>query len=125
MKRIIQTSNAPKAVGPYSQAIEINGTLYISGQLPIDPFTGEIVKGGIREQTEQVMKNTVAILKEAGYDLSHVIKSTCLLTDMDNFKTMNEIYAKYYPQNPPARVAYAVVKLPLGVLVEVESIAVK
>lgn len=125
MKKIIKTDKAPQAIGPYSQAVEIDNTLYISGQVPINPETGKVVDGGIQEQTEQVMKNIGAILKEAGYSFSDVIKSTCLLNDMDNFKAMNEVYGKYYPENPPARAAYQVVKLPLGVMVEVETIAVK
>jgi len=125
MKKIINTPNAPKAIGPYSQAIEVNGTLYISGQIPIDPATGQVVEGGIFEQTEQVLKNVEAILIEAGYTFENVVKSTCLLSTMDNFATMNEVYAKFYSVNPPARVAYAVQKLPLGVLVEIETIAVK
>ncbi len=125
MKKIINTPNAPKAIGPYSQAIEANGTLYISGQLPVNPATGQIVEGGIAEQTEQVLKNIEAILKEAGYTFENVVKSTCLLSTMDNFAAMNEVYGKYYSSNPPARAAYAVQKLPLGVLVEIETIAVK
>ncbi|HOP14198.1 RidA family protein [Lentimicrobium sp.] len=125
MKKVIHTEHAPKAVGPYSQAIETNGTLYISGQIPIDPATGKIVEGGIKEQTEQVMKNIGAILKAAGYNFTDVVKSTCLLSDMDNFVPMNEVYGKYYPENPPARAAYGVVRLPLGVLVEIETIAAR
>ena len=125
MKKIISTDNAPKAIGPYSQAIEANGILFISGQIPLDPATGKFVEGGITEQTEQVMKNIGAILKAAGFDYSDVIKSTCLLSDMDNFAAMNVVYGKYYPENPPARAAYAVVKLPLGAMVEIETIAVK
>lgn len=125
MKKTINTKKAPQAIGPYSQAIESDGTLYISGQVPIDPSTGSVVEGGIREQTEQVMKNIGAILAEAGYDYADVIKSTCLLKNMDNFKDMNEIYGKYYPENPPARAAYQVGKLPLDVMVEIESIARK
>ena len=125
MKKVVHTDHAPKAVGPYSQAIETNGTLYISGQVPIDPATGKFVEGGIKEQTEQVMKNIGAILKAAGYEFGDVVKSTCLLSDMDNFVPMNEVYAKYYTENPPARAAFAVVKLPLGALVEIETIAVK
>lgn len=125
MKKVIYTENAPKAVGPYSQAIEHNNHLFISGQIPIDPATGKIVEGGITEQTEQVMKNIGAILKEAGFTFEHVVKSTCLLSDMDNFAAMNAVYAKYYPVNPPARAAYGVVKLPLGVLIEIETIAMK
>ena len=125
MKRIITTQNAPAAIGPYSQAIEVNGTLYISGQVPIDPATSKVIEGGIEEQTEQVMKNIGAILKEAGYGYTDVVKSTCLLSDMANFKAMNEIYGKYYAENPPARAAFAVKELPLGVLIEIETIAVK
>ncbi|MCK9269561.1 MAG: RidA family protein [Bacteroidales bacterium] len=125
MKKVIHTSQAPNAVGPYSQAIEHNGHLFISGQIPIDPATGKIVEGGVKEQTEQVMKNIGAILKEAGYSFDHVVKSTCLLSDMDNFGAMNEVYARYYTSNPPARAAYGVVKLPLGVMVEIETIAMK
>lgn len=125
MKKVINTSNAPNAVGPYSQAIEINGMLFISGQIPLNPNTGKIVEGGITEQTEQVMKNIESILTEAGYNFSDVIKSTCLLNDMDNFVAMNEVYGKYYSQDPPARAAYGVVKLPLGVMVEIETIAAK
>jgi 2-iminobutanoate/2-iminopropanoate deaminase len=123
MKKIVSTPDAPKAIGPYSQAVEVNGTLYISGQIPIDPATGKFAEGGITEQTEQVMKNIGAILKAAGYTYSDVVKSTCLLSDMDNFAAMNAVYGKYYPENPPARAAYAVVKLPLGALVEVETVA--
>ncbi len=125
MKKVINTQHAPKAIGPYSQAIEANGTLYISGQLPVDSATGQIVEGGIAEQTEQVLKNVGAILTEAGYTFENVVKSTCLLSTMDNFAGMNEVYGKYYSTNPPARAAYAVQKLPLGVLVEIETIAVK
>ena len=123
MKKIINTEKAPKAIGPYSQAIEINGVLYISGQIPVNPNTGKIPEG-IIAQTEQVMQNIKSILEEAGYSFKNVIKSTCLLTDMANFKDMNEIYGKYYSEKPPARAAFAVKELPLGVLVEIETIAV-
>ena len=125
MKKIIQTKNAPGAIGPYSQAVEVNGMLFISGQVPINPSTGKVVEGGIKEQTRQVMENIGAILKEAGYGFEEVVKSTCLLSDMDNFAALNEVYATYYTSNPPARAAYGVVKLPLGVLVEIETIAMK
>ncbi|MCG8410309.1 MAG: RidA family protein [Bacteroidales bacterium] len=124
MKKIIFTENAPKAIGPYSQAIEINGTLYISGQVPVNPATGKMPEG-IKEQTKQVMENISAILTEAGYTFDDVVKSTCLLSDMDNFQAMNEVYGEYYKENPPARAAYGVVKLPLGAMVEIETIAVK
>lgn len=125
MKRIIETSNAPQAVGPYSQAVEANGTLYISGQVPLNPATMKLVEGGIQEQTQQVMENIGAILKAAGYDYSDVVKSTCLLSDIENFKPMNEVYAKFYTDKKPARAAFAVKDLPLGALVEIETIAVK
>jgi len=125
MKKVINTKNAPAAIGPYSQAIEANGTIYISGQVPIDPATGKVVEGGINEQTEMVMKNIEAILMEAGYTFADVVKSTCLLSDMSNFAAMNAIYGGRYQENPPARAAFAVKELPLGVLVEIETIAVK
>jgi len=125
MKRIIKTSNAPAAIGPYNQAIEVSGTLYISGQIPLVPETMKVVEGGIQEQTEQVLKNIGAILKEAGYDYKDVVKSTCFLSDMGNFKAMNEVYGSYYNETPPARSAFAVKDLPLGVLIEIETIAVK
>lgn len=125
MKKIIDTKKAPSAVGAYSQALEIKGTLYISGQVPIDPETGNIVNGGIKVQTEQVMKNIGAILKEAGYNYGDVVKSTCLLSDIGNFQAMNEVYRKYYEVDPPARAAFAVKDLPLGALIEIETIAVK
>lgn len=124
MKKIIFTEKAPKAIGPYSQAVEVNGTLYISGQIPINPETGSMPEG-IKEQTAQVMKNIGAILNAAGYNFDNVVKSTCLLSDMDNFQSMNEVYGEYYKENPPARAAYGVVKLPLGALIEIETIAVK
>jgi len=124
MKKVIYTELAPKAIGPYSQAIEVNGTLYISGQIPIIPATGQMPEG-IKEQTKQVMENIGAILKAAGYSYTNVVKSTCLLSDMENFKAMNEVYGEYYKENPPARAAYGVVKLPLGALIEIETIAVK
>lgn len=125
MKRIIKTNDAPAAIGPYSQAVEINNTLYISGQIPIDPKTGNVVESNIVSQTEQVLKNIGAILKEAGYTYADVVKSTCLLSDMSNFKAMNEVYAKYYAFEAPARAAFAVKDLPLGVLIEIETIAAK
>ena len=125
MKRIITTDKAPKAIGPYSQAIEANGVLYISGQLALDPATGKLVDGGITEQTQQVLKNIGEILNAAGYDFTTVVKSTVLLEDMNYFKEMNEEYGKIYSVNPPARAAYAVKKLPLGALIEIETIAVK
>jgi len=125
MKKVINTELAPKAIGPYSQAIEAGNTLYISGQIPLNPATGKVETSGIEDQTEQVMKNIGAILKEAGYGFENVVKSTCLLSDMSNFAGMNKIYGSYYAENPPARAAFAVKDLPLGVLIEIETIAVK
>lgn len=125
MKKVISTTDAPKAIGPYSQAIEANGMLFISGQIPINPETSTVVEGGIAEQTEQVLKNMGGILREAGLDFTNVVKCTCLLSDMANFAAMNEVYGTYFCENPPARAAYGVVKLPLGVLVEIEAIAVR
>lgn len=124
MKKVIHTDKAPAAIGPYSQAIEANGMLFISGQIPVDPATG-IVPEGITAQTEQVMKNISAILTEAGYTFDNVVKTTCLLSDIANFGAMNEVYAQYFTANPPARAAFAVRDLPKGVMVEIESIAVK
>lgn len=123
--KIITTENAPKAIGPYSQAVEASGTLYISGQVALNPVTGRLVEGGIREQTDQVMKNISVILEAAGYSLQDVVKSVCLLSDMGNFVPMNEVYGRYYSVNPPARATYAVAALPLGALIEIETIAVK
>jgi 2-iminobutanoate/2-iminopropanoate deaminase len=125
MKKIINTANAPAAIGPYSQAVWINKTLYISGQIAIDPKTGRMIEGDIRAQTRQVMKNIDAILQAAGYSLVDVVKSTCLLSDMANFKAMNEVYAEFYFEHQPARAAFAVKELPLGALIEIETIAAK
>ncbi len=125
MKRTINSEKAPKAIGPYSQAVEANGTLYISGQLPVDVTTGKFVDGGVKEQTEQVMKNIGYILEEAGYSYKDVVKSTCLLSDISGFADMNAVYGAYYKEECPARAAFAVKDLPLGAMVEIETIAVK
>ena len=125
MKKVINSPKAPKAIGPYSQAIEANGTLYISGQLPMDVNTGKFVEGGIKEQTEQSLKNIGYILEEAGLTYANVVKTTCLLSDIANFAAMNEVYAKYFTGECPARAAFAVKDLPLGALVEIEVVAVK
>ncbi len=124
MKRIISSPLAPKAVGPYSQAVEINGTLYVSGQLPVDPATGKVPET-IEEQTTQSLKNTEAILKEAGYTFDDVVKSTVLLADMNDFAAMNGVYAGFYVKDMPARVCFQVAKLPMGVKVEIETVAAK
>lgn len=125
MKRIINTSNAPAAIGPYSQAVEVNGTLYISGQLPVNPEVGKIEATDVAGQAEQVFANIKAILTEAGYSFSDVVKSTVFLSDIANFACMNEVYKKYYATECPARSAFAVKDLPLGALVEIETIAAK
>ena len=125
MKRIINTPNAPAAIGPYSQAVEANGTLYISGQIPINPKTKTIETEEITAQTVQVFENIEAILTEAGYTFADVVKSTVFLSDIADFAGMNEVYKKYYQTECPARSAFAVKALPLGALVEIETIAVK
>jgi len=125
MKKIINTPNAPAAIGPYSQAVEANGTLYISGQVPINPAAGKIKATDITAQTEQVFANINAILTEAGYSFSDVVKSTVFLADIADFAAMNDVYKKYYQTECPARSAFAVKALPLGALVEIETIAVK
>lgn len=125
MKRIINSANAPAAIGPYSQAVEANGTLYISGQIPIDPKTGNIEAKEIYTQTVQVFENIEAILTEAGYTFGDVVKSTVFLSDISNFYAMNEVYKSFYETECPARSAFAVKALPLGALVEIETIAVK
>ncbi|PIQ33570.1 MAG: reactive intermediate/imine deaminase [Bacteroidetes bacterium CG18_big_fil_WC_8_21_14_2_50_41_14] len=127
MKRVIFTNNAPAPIGPYSQAVENNGMLFISGQVPIDPVTGKIVEGGVVEQTRQVMENIRAIVKAAdfGNDLSKILKCTIYLSDMSLFGAMNEVYGTYFPTQPPARAAFAVKGLPLGALVEIEAVAMR
>ena len=125
MKQAIITEKAPAAIGPYSQAIEANGFVYASGQLPIDPATGQFPDGGIKEQTRQSLLNAQAILKVAGLDMSNVVKTTVLLADIADFSAMNEVYAEFFAQPFPARSAFAVKALPKGALVEIECIAAK
>ena len=122
MKAIV-TNNAPAAIGPYSQAIEANGFVYVSGQLPINPSTGAFVDGGIKEQTRQSLLNAKAILNEAGLDLCNVVKTTVLLSDIADFQAMNEVYAEMFSSPFPARSAFAVRALPKNALVEIEVIA--
>ena len=123
--KTIHTEQAPKAVGPYSQAIEAGGFVFASGQLPIDPETGAFAEGGIKEQTRQSLTNAHAVLRAAGIDLTHVVKTTVFLSDIDNFAAMNEVYAEFFKEPYPARSAFAVKTLPKGALVEVECIAEK
>lgn len=125
MKKVISTQLAPAAIGPYSQAIQVDNTLYTSGQLGIDPETGDFVSDNITAQTEQVFRNLRAVLSEAGFEMSHVIKTTCFLSDMGNFTAMNDVYQKNFEGDFPARSAVAVKTLPKNGLVEIEVIAVK
>lgn len=124
MKKIISTQEAPTAIGPYNQAIEVNGFLFLSGQIPIDPITSNTIEGGVEEQTHQVLKNMGAVLKAAGLNYSHVVKTTCFLKSMNDFQAFNKVYAEYFSDNQPARSAVEVSRLPKDVLVEIEAIAV-
>ena len=125
MKKVIHTDDAPKAIGPYSQAIEAGGMLFVSGQIPINPQTSELSNGTIQEQTKLVMDNIGAILKAAGLGYDNIVKTTCLLADISDFAEMNKVYAEYFPTNPPARSAFAVKDLPKGARLEIEVIATK
>ena len=122
MKKTIQTQNAPGAIGPYSQGVVHGNTLYVSGQLPLCPTTGEMVNSTIEAETHQVLKNLQAIIEAAGSNLGNVLKATILLTDMANFAVVNEVYASYFPQDPPARICYQVTALPKGANVEIDAI---
>ena len=125
MKKIIKTDTAPAAIGPYSQAVEKNGQLYISGQIPLNPVKGDIIDGDITKQTIQVLENLGAILEEAGYHFSDVVKCTCYLKNMNDFGAMNEVYESYFSNDPPARAAIEVSRLPKDVLIEIDAIAVR
>ena len=125
MKKVIFTEKAPAAIGPYSQAIEANGMVFLSGQLPVDPATGEFAPGGVAEQTAQCFENIKSILAEAGLTTANIVKTTVFLADMSLFAEMNGVYATNFEGDFPARSAFAVKALPKGALVEIESIAVK
>ena len=120
----IQTEHAPAAIGPYSQAVQAGGSIYVSGQLPINPATGEFAGADIRAQARQSLENIKAILAAAGTDMAHVVKTTVLLQDMADFAAMNEVYAEYFSEPYPARAAFQVAKLPKDALVEIEAVAV-
>ena len=124
MSKKIQTPNAPAAIGPYSQAVQAGGTIYVSGQLPINPATGEFAGADIRAQARQSLENIKAILAAAGTDMAPVVKTTVLLQDMADFAAMNEVYAEYFSEPYPARAAFQVAKLPKDALVEIEAVAV-
>jgi 2-iminobutanoate/2-iminopropanoate deaminase len=123
MKKVISTTAAPAAIGPYSQAIDTGSLVFISGQIPIVPETGKLIEGDIKVQTEQVMKNIGAVLAAAGMQFTNVVKCTCYLSDIADFKEMNEVYGSYFTSEPPARAALQVAKLPLGAKVEIDTIA--
>jgi 2-iminobutanoate/2-iminopropanoate deaminase len=125
MKKVISTNSAPAAIGPYSQAVEANGMLFLSGMLPIDPSTGNIVPGGVKEQTARIFDNIEAVLKAAGVGMDNIVKTTVFLDDMSLFGEMNEVYAARFTGAFPARSAFAVKALPKNALVEIEVIAVK
>lgn len=122
-KEIIFTEKAPKAVGPYSQAVKIDNTLYLSGQIAFVPETGELINDNIKAATRQTLENIKAVLEAQGLGLEHVVKSTVLLKHIEDYQEMNEVYAEYFSEHPPARTAYAAGNLPLGALVEIEVIA--
>jgi len=122
MKKIVNTTKAPAAIGPYSQGTVHNGTLYVSGQLPINPESGEMVTGDIKAETTMVLKNLEAIVTEAGGKLENILKATILLTDMGDFAAVNEVYGGFFPSEPPARICYQVCGLPKGARVEIDAI---
>ena len=124
MKQIVATAQAPKAIGPYSQVVTWNGLAFLSGQIPLDPATGQIVEGDIAVQTERVLENLKAVLEACGSSLAQVLKTTVYLKDMGEFPRMNEVYARYFPENPPARATVEVARLPRDVRVEIDAIAI-
>lgn len=125
MKKQLSTTNAPAAIGPYSQGVDVNGHVFVSGQLPIDPKTGETAEGGIKGQTEQIFKNIAVILKEADMTLDNVVKTTVFLANMADFADMNEVYAKQFSGTFPARSAFAVKALPKNADIEIEVVAMR
>jgi 2-iminobutanoate/2-iminopropanoate deaminase len=124
MKEIVRTDKAPAAIGPYSQAVKFGNLLITSGQIPLDPVSGQVVEGGIQAQTTRVMENLMAVLAGGGAALENVVKTTCFLNDMNDFAAFNEVYQRYFKSDPPARSCVAVDRLPKDVLVEVEAMAV-
>ena len=124
MKRIILTDRAPKAIGPYSQAVVSNGFAFLSGQIPIDPATNQLIEGDIAAQTQRVLENLKGLLEACGSSLAQVVKTTVFLNNMDDFSGMNEVYGRYFADNPPARATVGAARLPRGALVEIECVAV-
>jgi len=123
MKKVIQTDRAPKAVGPYSQAIQASNFVFTAGQIGLDPITGKLVKGGIKEQVRQVMENLRAVLEAANTDFSRVVKTTVFLKEMNDFMHFNEVYGEYFPSEQPARSTFQVAALPLGAIIEIDMVA--
>jgi len=125
MRNVVSTDGAPKAIGPYSQAIDTGSLVFLSGQVALDPATGQLVAGGIAEQTEQVLKNIEAVLAKAGLTPSHVVRTTVFLIDLGEFAAMNEVYARHFPKDPPARSTVQVAALPKGARIEIDVIALR
>lgn len=125
MKTIISTEKAPQAIGPYSQAVEVNGMIYTSGMIPINPADGTLVTGTVEEQAEQALKNLKALIEESGSSMDKVVKTTVFIKDMNDFAKINEVYARYFTDNYPSRSCVEVARLPKDVLIEVEAIAIK
>ena len=125
VREIIKTESAPAAIGPYSQAVRAGGFIFASGQIPLDPKTGEFVAGGVAEQTEQVMRNLSAVLEAAGSGMERIVKTTVFLADMNDFAAMNEVYGRYFKENPPARATVQAARLPRDARVEIEAIALE
>ena len=124
MKKTVATEDAPKAIGPYSQAVIHEGTIYLSGQIPLDPVTGQVVEGDVAAQTERVLDNIKAVLAASGSSLDLVLKTTVFLKDMGEFSKFNEVYGRYFPENPPARSTVEVARLPRDVRVEIDAVAI-
>lgn len=123
MRKIIRTEKAPAAIGPYSQAVRVDGWLFCSGQVPFDPETGKMIEGGIEAQTERVLKNLEAVLSAGGASISAVVKTTVYLSDLGDFPAMNAVYGRFFPKDPPARATIQAAKLPAGAMVEIDAIA--
>jgi 2-iminobutanoate/2-iminopropanoate deaminase len=123
VRQIVETEKAPRAIGPYSQAVIAGGFVFASGQIPLDPQTGEFVAGGVAEQTEQVLRNLSAVLEAAGASLKQVVKTTVFLADMNDFAAMNEVYGRYFNEQPPARATVEAARLPRDARVEIEAVA--
>jgi 2-iminobutanoate/2-iminopropanoate deaminase len=125
MKKVVSTDGAPKAIGPYSQGIDTGSLVFVSGQIPLDPATGQLVGGTIAEQTERVIQNVKAILAASGLELAHVVRTTVYLVDLGEFAAMNEVYARHFPKDPPARATVQVAALPKGARIEIDAIAIR